>query len=395
MKTFTHLSREVSLPALPNLSARNGLENAYSQFVKMAMSSGQPLCPLHVGDTYLNPPLGCQMEDLRTEEISRLHNYAPIRGLSVLIDGISEKIARKEGLKTTADEIVVTAGATGGLFGLASALIRPGDEVLMLAPYWPLFGNAIRHYGGVTKSVSIYDFYDKPSEIERIIEEHVTPRTVAIYWNTPHNPTGYILNSVHLDNLVSAAKKHDLWIVSDEVYEHYVFDDDHIYTRPMAPERTISAYSFSKAFGMAGNRCGYLAGPSKVIDRVLATTRNSFYAVTTASQWSALRALDGRGDAWAENTKAAYAKTGREVAQRLNIPAPMGSTFLFVDVARFLGSKPTEVLLEACARRGVLLAPGLSFGPFPGHVRVCFTSAPPDVVMQGVDILAQELKRLS
>ena len=89
--------------------------------------------------------------------------------------------------------------------------------------------------------------------------------------------------------------------------------------------------------------------------------------------------------------KRLYAKTGRDVAQMLNISAPMGSTFLFVDVAQSLGGKPTDVVGSVRAR-GVLLAPGLSFGPYPNHVRVCFTSAP-DVVMQGVDILAQELKK--
>ena len=125
---------------------------------------------------------------------------------------------------------------------------------------------------------------------------------------------------------------------------------------------------------MAGNRCGYLAGPSEVIGRVLATTRNSFYAVTTASQWSALRALDGRGDAWAERTKALYAKTGRDVAQMLNIPAPMGSTFLFVDL-QSLGNKPTEMLLEACARQAYFWRLGYPL-VLSNHVRVCFTSAP-------------------
>lgn len=375
-------------------AARSGLENAYSHFVSLARNSGEPLSPLHVGDTYLPPPVGCRMEDLSLDTYPRLHQYSPIQGQSKLLDAIVQKVETKEGLAIDSSNVVVTAGATGGLFGLAAAMIEPGDEVLMLAPYWPLFGNSIRHYGGVTKALSVFDCLANPSDIEAIFDAVVTPRTVAVYWNTPHNPTGLVFPSSMLQSLAACARKHNLWIVADEVYEHYTYDVPHVYSRPIAPERTISAYSFSKAFGMAGNRCGYLVGPKEMIQRTLATTRNSFYAVTTAAQMAAVVALDGRGDQWAEGTKMVYQSTGTEMARILGVAPPQGSTFLFIDVGQALGDRSLTTFLEACANRGLLVAPGSSFGPFSNYIRICFTSAPPKVVLRGAEILAEEIERL-
>lgn len=382
------------MPKRPELTARSGLANAYSHFIALAKDSGEPLCPLHVGDTYMLPPNGCRMGDLSTDEYPRLHQYSPIQGQAALLDAIARKVERTENTATEHANIVVTAGATGGLFGLAASIIAPGDEVIMLAPYWPLFGNAIRHYGGETIPLSLFDCLQHGADVEALFDEIVTSKTVAVYWNTPHNPTGMVFPKSFLETLVRCARKHNLWIVADEVYEHYTFGCTHEYSRPLAPERTISAYSFSKAFGMAGNRCGYLVGPEAVIRRTLATTRNSFYAVTTASQMCAIRALDGRGEKWAAETSKKYEMTGRKMAEIMEVSPPQGSTFLFINAADALKGRSLSPLLENCARRGLLVAPGSSFGPFPNSIRICFTSAPPNVVLRGAEILKEEIESL-
>ena len=382
------------MPKPPLKVNKSGLKNAYSQYVQLAQQSGRPLSPLHVGDTYLPPADGCRMEDLSLEDYPRLHQYSPVQGRTDLIKGIQDYRLEREGLRPEFNEIVVTAGATGGLFGLASALVNPGDEVIMLAPYWPLFGNAIRHYGGTTRSLSIFDCQAQSDNLESLLTSLINQRTVAIYWNTPHNPTGMVMPKAWLETFADVARAHNLWIVADEVYEHYAFDDVHVYSRPLAPERTISAYSFSKAFGMAGNRCGYLVGPSPVIKSVMSTTRNSFYSVTTSAQIAALRALDGRGDAWAAKSAKMYQDTGRKMADILKIPPPQGSTFLFLDVESALNGRPLDHLLQRCAKRGLLVAPGGSFGEFDTSIRICFTSAPPEIVLTGAQILQEELESI-
>ena len=142
---------------------------------------------------------------------------------------------------------------------------------------------------------------------------------------------------------------------------------------------------------MAGNRCGYLIGPSAVISGVSQVTRNSFYAVTTASQIAAERALMGSGDRWAQAAAQAYVELGNYAAAAFGVPPPDGSTFLFLDVKSQLTESGLDGFLEACADRGLLIAPGSSFGPYPHHIRICFTCAKPERVRQGVDILASLL----
>ena len=160
----------------------------------------------------------------------------------------------------------------------------------------------------------------------------MTARTVAVYWNTPHNPTGRLIPSEWLKAMAAWAQKNNLWIVSDEVYEDYVYKGDHCYSRPLAPEQTISAYSFSKAYGMAGNRVGYLVGPAAVLSGVQRISRNSFYSVNTAGQLAAQIALEGAGPKWVENTCAKYKELGAYAAKTLQVDPPEGSTFLFIDV---------------------------------------------------------------
>ena len=188
-------------------------------------------------------------------------------------------------------------------------------------------------------------------------------------------------------------RQNDLWILADEVYEDYVYDGEHAYARTVAPERTFSVHSFSKAFGMAGNRCGYVAGPAAAIKKLRKVAVHTFYSAPTAAQLAALQALDGRGDAWIADVKTQYIASGFAAADRLGIARPQGSQFLFLDVADHLDDRGLMGFLEDCVDRGLFLAPGPSFGPYPTHVRLCYTSAPPPIVEQGVAVIADLLGR--
>jgi aspartate/methionine/tyrosine aminotransferase len=162
---------------------------------------------------------------------------------------------------------------------------------------------------------------------------------------------------------------------------------------PLAPERTFLAQTFSKCYGMTGNRCGYVVGPRQVMAELRKVSTHTFYSTPTASQIAALRALQGPGDAWAREVCAQYADTGRRAAERLGVPAPEGSTFLFLDVAGALDGSGLGGLLERCLERGLLVAPGPSFGPYPTHVRLCYTAVEPERALRGVDVLARVLGR--
>jgi len=139
---------------------------------------------------------------------------------------------------------------------------------------------------------------------------------------------------------------------------------------------------------MAGNRVGWVAGPAAPVAEALKLSTHTVYAAPTAAQLAALRVFRGPGDAWVEKTRAAYASAGAAAAERLGVPRPHGSTFLFLDVAPRLDGRGLTGFLEDAADRGLAVAPGPSFGPYPTHVRVCYTSAPPDVVRRGIEVLA-------
>ena len=175
------------------------------------------------------------------------------------------------------------------------------------------------------------------------------------------------------------------------MYEEYVYGGDHNYTRPLAPERTFSAHSFSKSFGMAGNRCRYVVGPRDVMPELRKVSTHTFYSTPTASQLAAIRTLEGHADAWLDNARRQYAQLGRDAARALGMPTPQGSAFLFLDVSDHFDQRGLQGFLEDCVERGLFLAPGPSFGPYPGHVRLCFTAAEPEVTRRGLEVLADLL----
>lgn len=349
--------------------------------------------PLHVGDTWMEPAEGCRMEDLKVADHPGMHRYAAPQGIPQLLDAVADRQRARTGAATERDDLLIAAGATGALAAVAGAILEPGEEVLLLAPHWPLISGIVRSYKGVPVEVPFFGAADSPETAVEVVRRHLSPRAVGIYWNTPSNPTGLLIPRPWIEALVAWAASEGLWIISDDVYEDYVFAGEHTYCRPLAPERTFVVHSFSKAYGMAGNRCGYVVGPRAVMGELRKVVTHSFYSTPTASQLAALRALAGPGDAWAAAARDQYAATGTRVAARLGVDPPAGSTFLFLDVADRLDARGLDGFLEDCADRGLFLAPGPSFGPYPTHVRLCFTASPPDVVERGVEVLAGLLGR--
>jgi N-succinyldiaminopimelate aminotransferase len=365
----------------------------YSQVAhRLAEHTGE-VYPLHVGDTWLEPAEGCRMQDLSVDEHPGMHRYAAPQGLPDLLESIVERTRSRTGVPTGPENVLVTAGATGGLGAILGAILEPGDEVLILAPYWPLITGIVRCFHGSPVEVPFIGRAESAATGVELVRRCRSARTVALYLSTPNNPTGQVIPPEWIEALVGWAVGEGLWIVSDEVYEDYVYEGRHAYARPLAPERTFSAHSFSKAFGMAGNRCGYVTGPAEAMEALRKVSTHSLYSTPTASQIAAARALDGRGDAWITDVKRRYRQMGTAAAERLGLPAPAGSTFLFLDVAENLDERGMLGFLEDCADRGLFVAPGPSFGDYPTHIRLCFTSAAPDVVARGVDVLAGLLGR--
>jgi len=350
-----------------------------------------PIHPLHVGDTWMEPFAGARMEDLRAADHPGMHRYVETQGIPALLNALVEKLHARNGLTAAREQVLVTGGATGGLAAAVGAVVAPGEEVLILAPFWPLIRGIVRTFRGEPVEVPFYDRVDSAEAAVAAVREHAGPRTAALYVSTPSNPTGRVLPEAWLAALAEWARAEDLWILSDEVYEDYVYRGRHASMACFAPERTFSVFSFSKAYGMAGNRVGYLFGPADAVAAARKVGTHTVYHAPTAGQLAALAALR-EGGPWVEHARAEYRAMGDAAADILGLPPPEGGTFLFLDVGPRLDDRGLWGFLEDCLADGILLAPGASCGRhYETWVRLCYTSAPPAQVTEALHHLARRL----
>ncbi|HEY8022374.1 MAG TPA: pyridoxal phosphate-dependent aminotransferase [Thermoanaerobaculia bacterium] len=376
---------------------------------------GREVFPLHLGDTWRLPPAGCRLEDLAAARHPDLYRYALPGGLAELVDVLVERARAETGVAVERPNVLVTAGATGGFAAVLGALVRPGDEVLLLSPRWPLVAGLVKAFGGVPVEVPFHRAAG-PEGIPTTAEEAVSAvtartgeRTAALYFNSPNNPTGDVLPRSWIEALVEWARREGLWILADEAYRDFTYGPsaaastvaaaEAVDAFGLAPERTFAFRSFSKSFGMAGNRCGWVMGPLPAMTAALKVATQLVYSAPTGAQLSALAALtraeglEAPGEAWLKEAREQYRDTGARAAARLGVAAPLGATFLFLDVAAELGGEPLLAFLRRAADRGLLLSPGTSFGPYPASIRLCFSAAPPEVVLRGTELLCELLGR--
>lgn len=361
-------------------------------------SPGQPsdraraACPLNVGDTWMDPFEGGRMQDLAQADHPGLNRYSATHGVPALVDAAVEKVRTTNGVACERDSVLITAGATGALCAAVGMLAAPGEEVLILAPFWPLIRGIVQAFRATPVEVPFFDRVDSADAAVAAVRERLSARSVALYVSTPSNPTGRVIPRSWLEALSELARSEDLWLLSDEVYEDYVYEGAHASLGEMAPERTLGVYSFSKAYGMAGNRTGYLVGPAEAVAQAEKVSTHTFYSAPTPGQEAALRALRD-GQAWVDRARELYRAVGRETAATLGLPAPQGSTFHFVNVERHLDDRGIAGFLGDCLEDGVALAPGASCGADYGcWVRLCYTAAPPDAVIAAVRTLAARIR---
>ncbi|HSJ99483.1 MAG TPA: pyridoxal phosphate-dependent aminotransferase [Myxococcota bacterium] len=366
-------------------------EAVYSPLGERLREHVGPIHALHVGDTWRAPFDGGRMEDLAQAAHPGIHRYSATQGLPDLVDALVEKVRLRNRLACERAGLVVTGGATSGLSCAIGALADPGDEVLILAPFWPLIRGIVQGWRARPVEVPFHDRVGSAAEAVAAVAARTSARTVALYVSTPSNPTGRVLPGDWLEALAAFARREDLWLVADEVYEDLIYRGEHVSIGRFAPERTVTAFSFSKSYGMAGYRVGYLAGPPAAVAEVQKLHVHSTYSAPTPSQYAALRALRD-GDGWLAESRHLYQHAGDDAAAALGLAPPAGSTFLFLDVADRLDERGMLGFLEDVFEDGVVLAPGASAGSdYAGWVRLCFTAAPPEQVAGAVRLLAKRL----
>lgn len=365
---------------LPAATATQLSDKVFSRLA--ARAAGRDVIPLHVGDTWRAPPEVALIEAARQATLAPSFRYAPVQGEPALLDAALEHLDRRAGTVPPRDCVQVVSGATPGLGAVVDALVAPGDEVLLPSPFWPLIHGTIRRRGATPVEVPFYTrLREADFDPEAALEGAVTPRSSAVYVNTPHNPTGVILDERVLAAIARVAARHDLWILCDEVYEDLWLDGvapPSPWARPDFRARTVAVHSVSKAFGLAGARVGFAHGPPEAMAAVRGVQTFTTYCAPRPMQHVAAAALREGGD-WLASARTVYRDAGRRAAEALGIAPPEAGTFVFFELSRHLraGEEPLG-FLERCLDAGVLLTPGSASGSdYTSWARLCFTSVEP------------------
>jgi aspartate/methionine/tyrosine aminotransferase len=332
-----------------------------------------------------------------------MHHYTPTAGLPALRAAICAKTSRDSGFDATADRVIVTNGAKHAVFTALTALLDPGDEVLIPSPYWTTYPEVARLVGGKPVAVVTTPASGFLASVADL-EAARTERTKVLIFNSPCNPTGSVYPAALVTQIGQWAAANDLWVLCDEIYEHLVFGDTVQTSMPVAvPElegRAIIVNGVAKTYAMTGWRIGWLIGPTDVIDAATTFQSQVTSNISNISQRAALAALEGDLSAVAEMC-AAFDRRRTTMTSMLNAidgvtcVVPDGAFYCFPDVTGLLGRElsghrvtTTAELAEALlATAHVATVPGEAFGA-PGHLRLSSAISDADLV-EGVHRIAQ------
>lgn len=339
-------------------------------------AAGKDVVSLAGGEPDFDTPRHIVEAGFRAIEAGDTH-YPPSFGTPALIQAIIDKLKRENHVHHIGPEqIMVTPGAKWALFATLAALIEPGDEVLLLDPSWVSYGPMVQLQRGVPVRVPLSSESHFRITVE-LLERHVTSRTKAIMVNSPNNPTGRVLTRAEIDALVYVATTHDLYVISDEIYEHIIYDD-HVHSslavEPGMSERTIIVNGFSKAYAMTGWRLGWMAGPQSIVKLARIYQTHSAQSASSFVMAAGVAALNGPQEC-IKAMVSVYAERRKLVLDALDeipgieCPPVEGAFYVF---PKFVASKKTSLeLTSALIDQGlVVTTPGSAFGPAgEGHVR--------------------------
>ncbi len=320
--------------------------------------------------------------------------YGPSGGLQTLRELLAGRVSRVNGYPVTAAQVNISVGGVQGILAALSALLDPGDEVLIPDPAWPNYEMAILLREAVPVHYPLYiehGFVPQPEHIESLI----TPRTKLMIINSPSNPTGAVFPRETIEGLVALAQRHDLYLLSDEVYDELVFEGEHVSPALYDAERTIGIYAFSKNYAMTGWRVGYVVA-NEELSRVITKIQEPMIScVASPVQKAAEAALTGPQDCIGE-MRDSYRERRDAVVELLKeegyyVYTPAGAFYIMVDVSD-AGVDSRQFALNLLEQCRVAVAPGTAFGKLGDHFVRISLATEKGLLLEGLRRLCEFVK---
>ncbi|GHV13124.1 aminotransferase [Fibrobacterales bacterium] len=360
---------------------------------KLSMQ-GRSIWSFGVGEPNFDTPL--HIREAAIQSINKgLTRYTAPDGMLPFKEAVCGKLLHENSLRYKAEQVIATSGAKHAIFNAISVLVNEGDEVLIPSPYWVTYPELVRYCGAkpiFLECSSENKFRLKAEQIRAAI----TPKTKALILNSPCNPTGVVYSSQELAEFAQVIVENDLYCISDEIYEHIIYDGvsgaPSIAAASGMQERTLLVNGFSKAYCMTGWRIGYVVAPDEVAKNIAKMQGQTTHHPSNVSQYGAIAALNGRFDSVITMRKEFFERMNRmfEVLNSIegvSVSKPNGAFYLFADVSAAYGktSAGGSVInnsIDFCRalldEQGVVIVPGAAFG-LDSCVRFSFTASLPTI----------------
>jgi len=335
-------------------------------------AEGVDVHALHGGEPFFETPPEIKYAAIQALVENETH-YAPSSGVLPLRKALVEKLARKNALNVTTEEVIATVGGSQALYGAFQSVLDPGDDALVFSPYWTPIADLIT--GTQARPLRVPSSTARRNGIRNTLEQFSTPQTRAIYYNTPQNPSGLVFTRAEAEEVASFAIDRDLVVIADEAYEDLVYDGEHfsIASLPGMAERTITCFTFSKTYAMTGWRAGYAVAQEPFMSALRKIVLYSTNGVATPVQYAMIQAL-ATPESQIAALREEYRKRRDLLVDGLNevgldCPSPAGAFYAFPNAEKIHKNSRTaaQILLD---KAHIATIPGSVFGAQgEGHLR--------------------------
>jgi aspartate aminotransferase len=357
-------------------------------------AAGRLVHAFHGGEPFFETPENIKYAGMKAL-IENRTRYAPSSGIDPLREAIAQKLRIRNAIDAAPEDVIVTVGGAHALFAAFQTVLDPADDVILFSPYWTPIRDMITM--AQARPIIVPSATARRNGITSTLEHYSTPATRAIYYNTPQNPSGLVFTRPEAEEVAAFARKRNLVVIADEAYEDLVYEGEHvsIASLPGMAERTITAYTFSKTYGMTGWRAGYAVAKEPFMTGLRKMVLYSTNGVSTPTQWAALQAISSSRSSIDARTEE-YRRRRDLLVQGLNglgleCELPAGAFYAFPTV-RHIHKDSRRVANQLLDKAHVATIPGVVFGAQgEGHVRFSY-AIPIETIEAGLEALRKFLR---